>query len=71
MKYLPILLLLASGCAAFDRVIETAQVVAPPIADVFAPGLGTTIGAIVGGVSVIGGGISTLILKKRKRKQGK
>ena len=71
MKYLPLIFLFAGGCAAFGRALETAQIAAPPIADAFVPGLGTTIGAIIGGVSVIGGSISTLILKKRKRKQGK
>ena len=68
MKYLPIILLFFCGCAEFDRAINTAAIIAPPIADVFSPGLGTTIGAIIGGISIIGGGISTLIVRRKRKK---
>ena len=68
MKYLLIILLSFCGCAVFTRALDTASVAVPPIADVFSPGLGTTIGAIIGGISIIGGGISTLIVRRKKRK---
>lgn len=68
MKYLPIIFLMCVGCADFQRVLDVAGTVAPPIGDAFQPGLGTAIGAIVGGVSVIGGGIATIIAKTKKRK---
>lgn len=66
MKYIALIFLFFSGCAAFEHAMNTAQVAVPPLVDVFSPGLGTTIGAIIGGVSVIGGGISTWIIKKKR-----
>lgn len=56
-----------SSCAAFDNAIETAGVVAPPIADAVQPGLGTPIGIAITGVSIIGGAIASVITIMKKK----
>ena len=68
MKYLPLILLLIGGCAEFDKIMGVAQVVAPPVADAVQPGLGVVVGGIIGGIAIVGGGISTLIISLKKKK---
>ena len=67
MKKILILLLFISGCSEFQRVLSITKEAVPPIADAVFPGVGVTIGAIIGGISIVGGGISTLIIAKRKK----
>ena len=62
-------LFLISGCAGFDKAMGAAQVVAPVVADTVQPGLGVLVGSILGGVSVVGGGIATLAIALRKEKK--
>lgn len=64
MKYLPIILLLMSGCAEVQRVLTIAKDTVPPVTDAMYPGTGYVVG---GGLS-IAAGITTLIVKLRKKK---
>ena len=61
--------LFIGGCAELDKIMGVTQVVAPPIVDAVQPGLGVLVGSIIGGVSVVGGGITTLAIALRKKKK--